>query len=394
MSRGAKGEGSVYEYRDGYRAYVTVKGKRKYFYFPDVNKSTAAAMLRTRLNQRDDGTLPRGKEVTLGAWMRHWVGAADLTPKTRYNYERNIERYVTPMLGHIKLGDLEPEDLEDLYGAMSAGALSRPGRDAKGKITRKPLSGNHVRNVHANIRAALNVAVKRRRVARNVALAVVLARTEKPQMQTLSREDARRVLEAAMQVPDAARWYLDLVYGMRPAEVLGLEAVHADRASGVIQVRQQLMRVPGKGMLLLPYTKTSAGRRDIPAPPALFDLIDRARQHQMENRIAFGEKYVEWEYEGRPTSLLFTLDDGRPIDSTVDRRAWIALLAAVGLPAERRYIGRHTAASVMIDMGMDVAVVAGILGHKKTSFTYDTYVHPMLDAKKRATDQLAAAYGI
>jgi integrase len=395
MTRGAKGEGSVYEYRDGYRAYVTVKGKRKYFYFKGVTKSEATRMLRVRLNQRDDGTLPRGRDLTVAAWMRHWVKTADLTPRTRYVYDRNVEAYVVPGVGHIRLSELEPEDLEEFYAAFRAGAFSHATLNKEtGRKERKAPGWHALRNLHANIRTALNVAVKRRRVARNVALAVELPRSEHVEMRTMSQEDARRVIAAAMERPDAARWYLALVYGLRPSELLGLEAKHLNRSAGELQVRQQLARVVGEGMQILPYTKTDAGRREIPAPPALVKLIDRAIQHRMDRRIEYGDRYVEWEHDGEPTSLLFTLDNGRPIDTPVHRREWLTLLASVGVPAERPYIGRHTAASVMIDMGMDIAVVSAILGHKKTSFTYDTYVHPMKDAKHEAASALASAYGL
>ncbi len=395
MGRGAKGEGSVYEYRDGYRAYVTVKGKRRYFYFPGVTKSEAARMLRARLNQRDDGTLPRGKDLTVAAWMRHWVRSADLTAQTRYNYERNIEAYVVPAIGHVRLSELEPEDLEAMYADISEGRYSRKTLNPEtGKKERRAPRWHTVRNVHANVRAALNVAVKRRRVARNVALAVELPRSEAPEMKTMSTADARRVLEAAMERPDAARWYLGLVYGMRPSEVLGIEASHVDRGAGELRVRQQLARVVGEGIKILPYTKTDAGRRDIPLPRPIIDMIDRALQHRMAMRVEYGDEYVEWQNDGEPTALIFTQDNGMPIDSNLDRTRWRALLASVGLPPERRYIARHTAASIMIDMGMDISVVSSILGHKRTSFTYDTYVHPMKDAKHAAAAALASAYGL
>ncbi|WP_292698049.1 site-specific integrase [Microbacterium sp. 69-10] len=374
---------------------MTVKGKRKYFYFKGVTKSEAARMLRVRLNQRDDGSLPRGKDLTVAAWMRHWVKTADLTPRTRYVYDRTVEAYVVPGIGHIRLSELEPEDLEEFYAAFQAGAFSHLTLNkATNKRERKAPGSHALRNVHANIRAALNVAVKRRRVARNVALAVELPRAEHAEMRTMSTTDARRVIAAAMERPDAARWYLALVYGLRPSELLGLEASHLDRGAGVVRVRQQLARVVGEGMRILPYTKTDAGRRDIPVPEAVIKLIDRAIERRMQMRLEYGARYVEWENDGEPTSLLFTQDDGTPIDSNVHRRAWRELLASVGVPAERPYIGRHTAASVMIEMGMDIAVVSSILGHKKTSFTYDTYVHPMMDAKKSAADALASAYGL
>lgn len=395
-----KGEGSLYEYRQGWRAYVTVKGKRRYFYFPNVTESEAAAALREKLNQRDDGTLPKGKDLTLGAWMRHWVQTAKLRPQTQYNYHRNIERYVIPNIGDIKLSELEPEDLEGLYLQMSSGALSMPTKhktevDKHGKplLVKKPLSGSAILSVHRNIRRALNVALKRQRVARNVALSVELDLEGRPEMKTMSSADAQRVLAKANADGDGARWYLGVVYGIRPSEVLGLEWTNVDLDNKIVSIRQQVHRVVGKGVVISRYTKTDAGRRDIPIPEPLVKMLRRRRAIQMEQRIELGNSYVEWEFEEQPTSLVFTQANGKPIDIKVDTRQWKKLLTDAGLPDERRYIARHTAASMMIEMGMPVEVVSNLLGHKKTSFTYDTYVHPMQDAKRAAADKLGAMFG-
>jgi integrase len=384
MARKAKGEGSLYPYRDGYRAAITIKGKRRYFYFANVTKAEAGRQLRERLNQRDDGTLPRGADLTLTAWMRHWVKTADLSPASRYNYERNIERYIVPTIGHIRLSDLEPEDLEGLYEQLATGALSRD--------TTTPLSPRSIRNVHANIRAALNKAVKRRHVARNVALAVELDSAASAEMKVLSAADARALMDVAMRDRLAARWFLGLGVGMRPAEVLGLAWSNVDLPNKVIRVRQQLQRVAGLGVILVPKAKTDAGRRDIQISDRVVTMLEAVRDEQMRNRVHHGTNYTEWEFDGEPAGLVFTQRNGKPIDIAVDTRNWQALLDAAGLPRERRYIARHTAASIMIDMGIDIAVVSSMLGHKKTSFTYDTYVHPLDEAKRDAADKLGALY--
>ena len=49
---------------------------------------------------------------------------------------------------------------------------------------------------------------------------------------------------------------------------------------------------------------------------------------------------------------------------------------------------RHTAASLMIANGTDVATVAGILGHSQVSTTLDIYTHAFDKNKRTASEAL------
>lgn len=399
MSRGAKGEGSLYEFRKGFRAYITVRGKREYFYFPNVTKTQASVELRSLLGQRDLGILPKGKDYTLAVWMRRWLVMASTGSKTRKKlslgtaagYKYNVEHYIIPALGTVKLRALEPEDLEAFYEDLLSGALSRETM-VDGKLVKKPLLPRSVRNIHSNIRRGLHVAMQRGHVGRNVALLVDVPAAATREMKRLSSTDAQLVLSAASGQPREARWYLGLVFGMRPSEVLGLTWQDIDAADGHVKVRRQLQRIPHQGIHLIPSVKTDKSNREIPLPKRVLAMLDATRAAQMQARIEYGDEYVEWEYEDKPVALVFTQPNGSPIDIKVDTRAWQKLLDAAGLPHERRYIGRHTAASVMVDMGMDIAVISAILGHSKTSFTYDTYVHPLETQKRSAADLLGDMY--
>ena len=53
---------------------------------------------------------------------------------------------------------------------------------------------------------------------------------------------------------------------------------------------------------------------------------------------------------------------------------------------------RHTAASVLIAQGTDVATVSKMLGHTKVSATEDIYSHVIEDCKQRASNALTEVY--
>ena len=65
------------------------------------------------------------------------------------------------------------------------------------------------------------------------------------------------------------------------------------------------------------------------------------------------------------------------------------ILKKNGLPRELNVHSlRHTAASLMIAGGTDVATVAGILGHSQPSTTLDIYTHAFDKNKKAASAEL------
>ena len=49
--------------------------------------------------------------------------------------------------------------------------------------------------------------------------------------------------------------------------------------------------------------------------------------------------------------LVFAGDTGRPVEPGVDSRAWHTLLEAAGVPRARLHDARHTAATVMLELG-------------------------------------------
>ncbi|WP_166790207.1 site-specific integrase [Cryobacterium sp. Hh11] len=368
--RNAKGEGSVSKTATGYRGYVTVEGKRKYF--TAKTKAEAGQKKRELLNRKDKGTLVTGKDITLGDWMRHWVKVSKLEPSVRGTYDWNIEAYVVPHIGAIKLSALRAEHLENLYALMAAGEVGKSG---------KKLAPRTIRNVHANIRAALNVAVARGRVGHNVALHAVTPTVTKADTTSFSEADTLAILAAAVGDRLEARWNLGILYGVRPAEVLGLTWADIDMDNGVVHVHSQLQRVRGVGLMHKPVPKTPAGDRELTLAPEIVEMLKETRAQQIRDRIVNADIYTEWEYDDKPVGLVFTRPNGRPVEPRLDSRYWRDLLASTGLPHARRYQLRHTAATLMLDMGVDVVIVAATLGHANPSFTFDTYVHP-LDVRK------------
>lgn len=384
MARRARGEGSVHRHGDGWRARVTINGRTIERRAPTKD---AAIVARDELVER----ARYGRALTAWTvedWIEHWVAAiADLTPDTERGYRSSLRVYIAPAFGRVKLADLHPEHLERLYQAMRDGTHRKPRKLKNGRIdTPRPLAGNTIAQVHAILRRALRVAMQRGHVTRNVAELVEPPSRGKPRTETMSVEDARAVLAAATLSPWAARWSLAIMCGVRPAEALGLtwDCLDGDR----LTIRQQLTRATDGSGWALRAPKTDAGVREIALPGLVVEQLGEWRRTQLAWMLDDG--WREWVPAGGagPVLPMFSMPDGSPIKPRYDADEWARLLVAAGLPHRRRYVARHTAASLMLHSGTDIAVVAATLGHRDSGFTLRTYVHPLEAEKAAAADRM------
>lgn len=166
--------------------------------------------LREIERSRDRGELPQaGARWTVEQWLTHWVekiAARAVRPNTLDGYRFAIYKHVIPAIGAHRLDRLEPEHLETLYAAMlDAG--------------RAPATA---RQVHRTVRTALNEAVRRRHLRRNPAALAKPPRLPEWEIEPLSVDEVRQLLDTAGRRRNAARWAVALALGLRQGEALGL----------------------------------------------------------------------------------------------------------------------------------------------------------------------------
>lgn len=370
MARAAKGEGTAYKTDTGWRGYVTVNGKRKYFSAP--TKAEAARKRRALLHQRDTGHLVAGKAPTMQEWLAHWLQVTGTERRNSTNsiYEIYIRTHINPAIGHKRVDKVTMDDLEALYAKM----------ENAGK------SGSTQRQAHSIIRAALKHAVWRGHVGRNVAALVKPPQRAKPDTTTMSEADLKAVYQALETDPFRARWHLALDLGLRPGEAIALEWKHVDFKHSTITVEQEILQIVGKGAQLEKATKTAAGGRVIAVPARIMAMLKETRETQMVKRAEAGNDWVQWEPDGEPHSFCFTREDGSPLRPTYDSKQWKALLERAGIPHTRRYTARHTAASMALSAGADVVSVSEMMGHSSPALTMNVYVHAVEERKRSLAD--------
>lgn len=80
----------------------------------------------------------------------------------------------------------------------------------------------------------------------------------------------------------------------------------------------------------------------------------------------------------------------RPLDPRSLQRRFAQFTKEIGLSGVHFHTLRHSFATRLIELGVDMKTVSVLLGHSSVKTTLDFYVHSLLDQQRLAVDKLAA----
>ena len=165
---------------------------------------------------------------------------------------------------------------------------------------------------------------------------------------------------------DDLRWecVFEILYycGLRKGELKALtwKDIHFNKK--VISVNKQITQVNNRQKFEFSDTKTRDSRRIVPITKVLLNDLKMLYEKSKKEYYGFNDDF-------------FVVSDARPIaDSTIyARRTKLAELA--NLKPIRLHDFRHSCASLLINNGANVTLVAKYLGHTKIEETLNTYSH-------------------
>ncbi|MEV7579041.1 tyrosine-type recombinase/integrase [Streptomyces erythrochromogenes] len=396
----ANGDGTVYQRKDSRweaAGYVLAPGNtRKRVRVYGTTRKEALAKLTEKIAASNRGVPVPSAQGSVAAYLTYWLDAVavhQLRENTHTRYTAVARLYLIPGLGRKKLAKLTAKDVRTWLNQLrtTCQCCTRgldAARDqtlccAAGKCCSKRLSPLTLAYVHSVLKSALEHAVREEEIPRNVARNVRTGTPRPCRFEPLTADEARKFLAAANGHRLQALFELALHTGLRKGELLGLRWEDLDLAGGTANIRRTLQRTNSGGLTPLP-TKTKSSERRIALPTPCLRSLEQHRDRQRKEREAAG---TDWKDSG----YVFTRPDGAPIEGSTLTRHFTTLLRQARLRRIRFHDLRHSAATLLLEQGVELIVIKELLGHAHIGVTATVYAHVRLRLQRDAIDLLGHA---
>lgn len=203
---------------------------------------------------------------------------------------------------------------------------------------------------------------------------------ENPSIEVLSRTHQKKIMGYIQEhfTFRSLGIYICLSSGIRIGEICALTWEDVDTDNGTIHIRKTIQRIymiedgNRRTELLLDTPKTKNSIREIPMSRELLRMLKPFK------------KIVN------PAFFVLT-NDAKPTEPRTYRSYYKILMKQLEIPELKFHGLRHSFATRCIESNCDYKTVSVLLGHSNISTTLNLYVHPNMEQKKKAIDQMFKA---
>ncbi len=270
--------------------------------------------------------------------------------------EHIIRTKILPYFKEKRLSEIKPRDVIAWQNEM----LNY--RDKNGKA----YSPTYLKTLHGQLSAILNHAVRFYGLKSNAAATAGCMGSEKhKEMLFWTKEEYLKFAEVMMDKPQSY-YAFEVLYwcGIREGELLALTPADFDFEKRTVTINKSYQRLNGQDLITTP--KTEKSNRVITMPQFLAEEI---------------QDYIKMLYRIGPDDRMFTVTKSY-LHREMDRGAKEA-----GVPRIRIHDIRHSAVSLLIDMGFSVTAIADRVGHESIDITYN-YAHLFPSKQAEMADKL------
>ena len=367
MKRRPRGSGTIIRdnSRGGYVGRLTLDGKQY------VRRGKTKSEVQDKLNalKRDEarGTLSVDQSTTVSTLVNDYVErvvpnrkSGNLSPSHRYTYEW-AAKIIASEIGSKRAASLTTRQVEQMLDRLAA----------------RPMARSSITKVRGVLRLALDHAVRRGDIARNVAQLAELPpkiKEENPR-HSLTEDMARRLLNGLDNYRNGTMFAVSLFLGLRPGEAAGLYWEDVDLDNGIVNVTRTRQTDARGRVEIVDRLKTSTAKRTLEMPPRLVEMLKSHRVAQAEERLSS----ATW----TNPSLVFATTTGTPLNTSKVTKQLRAICDELGVSVQDEngsrsplpYELRHTAASLYSAAGVAHEQIADLYGLTSTRMIEDRYRH-------------------
>lgn len=297
-----------------------------------------------------------------------WLASRErlLKPSSVAKYRNLVQRHILPLLGKLRICDLDRDTVSGFVRALSCGQ-----------------TGSGVQLTRKTVRDVLMILEKSVRFAGELSFSV-----EKNELSgktgggkritVLSEQEQKRLEEQLLTDTDEKKLglLLCLYAGLRIGEICAMrwECIDLCEKTLSVNVTMQRLQIAGAATgqrtgVIESSPKSEDSRRTVPIADFLIEqLLKRKPRLQSAYLLTGSEQYIE------PRSY---------------ENYYKRVLSAAGIPICNFHTLRHTFATRCIESGADAKTVSVLLGHSTVRMTLDRYVHPTMNAKQASINRMA-----
>ena len=361
---------NIYKRRDGryegrYVVGKTKEGKTRFKYVYGYQyMEVRNELLRKKADhlKRDDHAT-RHCGVLLSDWISRWKKnelLGSVKESSYQTYLRQINAHLLPALGRLPLSEVTPAAVHDFVTQMEGAGFAH----------------STVKGALRLLNAALRSAQEEGLIFKNPCRKIRIQPKEAAEQRALSRSEQETLRKAAAAQDDLPT-LLGLYTGMRLGEVCALKWSDIDWEKKTITVRRTAQRTASmenregrRTLLMIGSPKSKRSHRILPVPDFLFALLKKIRPAADAGAYIFGKS-------------------DRAAEPRTMQRHFQQLTRTLGLSGVHFHTLRHSFATRLMELGVDIQTISALLGHQSAKTTLDFYGHSLSEQQLYAVSLLA-----
>ena len=307
------------------------------------------------------------------------VAKTTLSPATYEFYSHNINDYIVPALGHLKLKDIRPSHIQQYIKQLTELPKKTRGQLQENGET---IAASTVRRYLTVLQSIFKQAVKQGLLNENPANVehLTLPKAQVPKIDILTKQEAAQML-AALEKEDLqfqTLIQLAIFTGARRGELIALKFSDIDFEQRKITIERSAYKITGQPLATKPPKDYET--RTVTINESCCQLLKMLKREKLAESQRLGSAWCgdDW---------VFTQWNGEMMNLMTPTKQFAKFLKKNGLKHRKFHSLRHTSATLLLYAGVNIKQVQGRLGHGDIETT-NKYLHLIEEADVEAANKL------